>query len=176
MKGVYVRGRSSFYSGFENISHFVQAMQQATQCGPCSRCMCRHSKSLQFTSKAISTCTNLLCSAPAQVNAVIMNHGGPTTSEKVRAVKKPFMVNGSDNDNSIPKDLLDEIKSTLDNMPDVPSDVKVQLIVCILHSSAKVRHSNTFAQGRHSGNLMLLACQRLKRPPCCSATLKAFVI
>ena len=58
-----------------------------------------------------------------------MNHGGPTTTEKVRAVKKPFMVNGSDNDNSIPKKLLDEIKSTLDSMPDVPSDVKVQPVL-----------------------------------------------
>ncbi len=54
-----------------------------------------------------------------------MNHGGPTTKEKVQAVKQPFMVNGSDNDKSIPKDLLDEIKSVLDNKPDVPSDVKV---------------------------------------------------
>ena len=55
-----------------------------------------------------------------------MNHGGPTTSEKVQAVKQPCMVNGSDNDNSIPKDLLDEIKSVLDSKPDVPSDVKVR--------------------------------------------------
>ena len=54
-----------------------------------------------------------------------MNHGGPTTAEKVQAVKQPFMVNGSDNDNSIPKDLLDEIKRVLDSKPEVPSDVKV---------------------------------------------------
>ena len=66
------------------------------------------------------------------MNAAVMNHGGPTTKEKVQAVKQPFMVNGSDNDNSIPKDMLDEIKSVLDNKPDVPSDVKVgfRLPVC----------------------------------------------
>lgn len=61
-----------------------------------------------------------------QVKAAVMNHGGPTTEEKVEAVKQPFMVNGSDNDNSIPKSMLDTIESILNSKTDVPSDVKVK--------------------------------------------------
>lgn len=60
-----------------------------------------------------------------QVKAVIQNHGSPTPDNVVKAIKKPVMINGSDNDASISKDRLAEIEAILDSMTDVPSDVKV---------------------------------------------------
>lgn len=65
-----------------------------------------------------------------------MNHAGGAPEETVNAVRQPLMVNGSDNDERIPKDLLDKVEQILNGKADVPSDVKVQ--------SLSVQHADAY--------------------------------
>lgn len=58
------------------------------------------------------------------MKAAIVNHGARLTQAKFEAVKQPIMVNGSDNDSHVPKELLKEFEDIL-KKKNVPSDVKV---------------------------------------------------
>lgn len=68
------------------------------------------------------------CGLDLQVKAAVVNHGSFVTSEDVEAIKQPLLINASDNDSQISREMLAQFQGILDCKKDVPSDVKVEIL------------------------------------------------